>query len=427
MNLPLPFQVARATGNNLASGFRQVKDENSIDEILSQSMQSNDPAVLQNNIGKILSQVSPERQGAAIQYLESAYNNIQQQKKQESQFRREEGAGLVPGLHPTAQAAIYKEKAKSGRLAPYGLGGNSTDPFNQPNAQNGTSPYLSGVSEQQQVQTPQNITQPNQSVFRRLSRDQLVAATGSPDKEISEPAKAELRAQEAEERERKADTRELRKETLPLRQLVIEQANAARESIRNKSHLIDLIDKGNINDPSFAIFAESLPFNLGKRMLSDDTVEYKGGLVDEFSDLKNIFKGATRVKEVEIYENKLADLYLDDSQKKAILKSRINASKIPIIREEAAAEVEEKYPNISALQFNKKVEELAKPKVNALFNSVWDEQKSVLDQAESRKGVPLDYDDPQDRQILDQILKEANGNRTRAREIAKKKGYKIGK
>ncbi len=219
----------------------------------------------------------------------------------------------------------------------------------------------------------------------------------------------------------------MRKETLPLKQEIINRANLSRDSIRNKNHLLEIIDRGDLNDPTYVIFAESLPGGLGKRLLSEDTVEYKGGLVDEFSDLKNIFKGATRVKEIELYENKLADTYLTDSQKKAILKSRINSAKIDLLREEAAAEVEERYPNITALQFNKKVDELVKPKIDSLFNNVWGDQKAALDQAEARKKIPLDYDDPEGKQILDQILKEAGGNRQKARDIAKKKGYTVGK
>lgn len=218
---------------------------------------------------------------------------------------------------------------------------------------------------------------------------------------------------------------ENRKQTLPLKQEIIERANIARESVKNKSHLIDLINKGDINDPTYATFLESLPFNLGKRLLSNDTVEYKSGLVDEFRDLKNIFQGATRVKEVQIYENKLADLYLDDSQKKAILASRIDASKADIIKEEAAQEIEEKYPDISALQFNKKVNDLAKEKMNNLFDSVWGKQKDILDQAEKRKSIPLDINDPEDYKIMNQIFLEASGDAKKALELAKKKGYKI--
>lgn len=401
-----PFDVARATGNNLASGFRKVNDENAIESILSQAMQGG-PEQLQGAIGQILSQVSPERQPAAIKYLEGSLERLDQQEKlsreQEKLGREKEAAkkaGVDPDLPIGLQKEQFKTNAKNKRLdSIYGSGEQSNSQSNQPVSQNGG--------------------------LRALPDEQLEKLSGHPDKEVSEPAKQVLKSRQELAKEDRADLREKRKETLPLRQVIIEEANLARDSIRNKSHLIEIIDRNNLDDPTFAIFAESLPANLGKRMLSEDTVEYKGGLVDEFGDLKNIFKGATRVKEVEIYENKLADLYLTDSQKKAILKSRINASKVPIIREEAAAEVEEKYPNLSALQFNKKVDEIAKPKIDKLFNSVWDEQKSILDQAERRKEIPLDPKDPEDYSILKQLLMEAGGDKQKARDIAKKKGYKF--
>jgi hypothetical protein len=259
--------------------------------------------------------------------------------------------------------------------------------------------------------------------LRDLSDDQLVQLSGV--KGYAEMAKQELKRRQEDNKEVRADIRDRNKEVAPLKKTIIERADAARESIRGKEHLNELIDKGDIDDPYYATFLESLPYNLGKRFMSEDTVEYKGGLVDEFKDLKNTFQGATRVKEIEIYENKLADLYLTDNQKKAILKSRINADKIHLLREEAATEVEEKHPNLSALQFNKKVEETLKPKMNALFNNVWDEQKSILDRAESRKDLPLDLNDPEDAEVVRQILKEAKGNYKEAEKIAKKKGYKF--
>lgn len=403
------YEAGRLAAERVGAGMDKRRDTNAIENILSQAMSSNDPSVLQNSIGQILSQVSPERQGPALEYLQNTYAGIQKKQEQEKQFQREREAGLVPGINATSQAAIYKEGQKGKRL------NQANDMFGQPS---------SGQAPTQQAPFNTGTQQP---VSNDARKKKLLALTGHPDQEIRNRAKAELDAIQAAEKNDRADLRELRKETLPLKQNLIARADASRESIRNKSHLLDLIDKGNLNDPTFAIFAESLPFNLGKRMLSDDTVEYKGGLVDEFSDLKNIFKGATRVKEVEIYENKLADIYLDDSQKKAILKSRINTAKIDLIREEAAQEVEEKFPNITALQFNKKIAEIAQPKIDALFNTIWGEQKAVLDQAEALKKIPLDYDDPQGKQILDQIMKEAGGNRNKAREIAKKKGYIIGK
>ena len=414
------FQVAQQTANNFAQSFKNTQENNVIEGILSQAMESGDPAVLQSSIGKILSGVSPERQGPAIQYLQNAYQNVEKRRLEAQGRGAAKEGGYTYGAPPQVAAAQVKESAKAKRLSQYGIGGD------QQNA--GQIPQATQQTGQQDVSgAPQQPAQETQTILERMTPDQLRRLTGHPDREVSEPAKALLSKIESQEKGDRDDIRELRKETLPLKQEIINRANLSRESIRNKNHLIEIIDRGNLDDPTFAIFAENLPGGLGKRLLSEDTVEYKGGLVDEFADLKNIFKGATRVKEVEIYEAKLADTYLTDSQKKAILKSRINGSKVDILREEAAQEVEEKYPNITALQFNKKVDEILKPKVDSLFNSVWGDQKSALDQAEASKKIPLDYDDPEGRQIHIQIMKETGGDRSKARDLAKKKGYTIGK
>lgn len=212
-----------------------------------------------------------------------------------------------------------------------------------------------------------------------------------------------------------------RQETLPIRKQLADKAIAASQGIQNKKHLLDLIEKGDINDPTFAALAESFPLNLGKRLLSNDTVEYKAGMIEEFGDLKNIFPGQVRVKEIELLEQKMADLYLTDDQKKSILGSRINALRADVIRAEVAQEIENE--PIGVLQFQQEVDKRAKPKLDALFNQILDEQKSIIQNAENRKKLPLDMNEPDDKKIAESILKEAGGNRNKAREIAKQKGY----
>jgi hypothetical protein len=230
------------------------------------------------------------------------------------------------------------------------------------------------------------------------------------------------RQQETGAKTREERRKALRQETLPIRTDLAKKAQYAEQGIQNKEHLIEIIERGDIDDPTYAILAEYFPLNLGKRLLSNDTVVYKSGLVDEFGDLRNIFKGQTRVKEIDVLEKKIADLYLTDDQKKAILKSRINSLKADIIRAEAAAELEDR-EDLGVLQFNKEVEKIAKPRLDALFGQILDEQKSIIDNAEKRKKVPLNLNDPEDLKIIDAILLEANKNPQKAKEIAKKKGY----
>lgn len=216
---------------------------------------------------------------------------------------------------------------------------------------------------------------------------------------------------------------ELRKEILPYINEISTKADLARNGIENKENLLDLIENGDIDDPTYAALAQALPLNLGKRLLSNDTVEYKAGLIEEFGDLRKLFQGQTRVKEIELLEEKIPDLYLTNDQKKAIIKSRINALRSDILREEAASEIEEMGKPMSLLKFKEKVNAKFNEKMKALANTVIDEQKSIIQNAENKKKLPLTYSDPDDKEIIDQILKESGGNVKKAEELAKKKGY----
>lgn len=193
MSAPSPFDVSRAIANNVGRGAQTARDENAIERILSQASQSGNPQVMQDSIGKILSQVSPERQGPALQYLQNTYANIQQ--KQEKAKAESLGktaaqqAGYTYGAPPQVQAQQAKDKAKSGRLAQYGLGGG------QPQGQ---IPSIVGAPVASNPNQPNPPVLPTQSPFKNLTDDQLVIASGAPDREVSEPAKEELKRRAAE-------------------------------------------------------------------------------------------------------------------------------------------------------------------------------------------------------------------------------------
>jgi hypothetical protein len=422
---PSAFDVGRATSNNIAGAFRQNRDTQAIDSILSQAVDSGDPKMLQSSIGQILSQVSPERQQDAIKVLEGSYNRVLESQKLKRSQEAARQAGINADLPPAVQAAQFKENAKNQRI------NNAQNVFNgqQQNAgmqqnspqQQVQPPFLPG---QQPNQSPQAKNAPNDPKARKRA---LLSLTGHPDMEVREQAKAELRQIEADEKNDRADARGMRKETQKLREEYANKASIAQQSIQEKEQLLGLIDTGKIDDPTLAVLFDAIPMKLGQRFLSKETVQYKGGLVNGYRDLRNIFSGATRVKEIDLLEQKIADIYLTDEQKKAMLKSSLNTLQYDVIKADAAAEVEKNYPHLGVLEFTKKVNELAKPKIDALANRIIDEQKYFIKDAENRKKIPLDYDDPEGRQILDQILQEAGGNRAKARDIAKKKGYTIGK
>jgi hypothetical protein len=120
-----PYLAARDIGNNISKGYREYKDENAIESILAQSSASGDPAVLQGSISKILSQVSPERQSGALQYLQNAYANVQKKQEQEkAQVLGREAAkqgGFTYGAPPAVQAQQVRNQKPS--AAAGGIGG----------------------------------------------------------------------------------------------------------------------------------------------------------------------------------------------------------------------------------------------------------------------------------------------------------------
>lgn len=215
------------------------------------------------------------------------------------------------------------------------------------------------------------------------------------------------------------------KETSKLREDIAIKGLEAQQSIKNKERALELIDTNKLDDPTVATFLESLPFNYGKRFLNPETIEYKAGLVDEFKDLRNLFSGATRVKELDILEHKIADLYLTDEQKKRVLKARINSLNADVLKSEIAAQLEQEMPGIGIGRFTVELNKRLNEKMKPLADQAIDEITNVFKEAETIKSRELDPRNPSDAQIGKQIFIEAGKNKKKAIELAKEKGYKF--
>lgn len=219
MGSPSAFEIGRLVGNNFQRSQTKQRDSSAIESILSEAMNSGNPESLQNNIGKILSQVSPERQGVAIQYLQNVYGNIQKQnearRSEQSQRQAAQEAGYTYGVPPQVAAQQLKDRSKAQRLQQYGLGGDPNAPANLPNAENGTPSYLAGIPAELNSNVRKNRTTDENmsnlsdiseqarknsvvSPLENMSDQQLRLLTGHPDREISEPAKAILKGRDEE-------------------------------------------------------------------------------------------------------------------------------------------------------------------------------------------------------------------------------------
>jgi len=333
-----------------------------------------------------------------------------------------EAAGLTSAQATKATLNSLREVASDERLGSI-LGGNGSEGLSQ--NQSSDSPTM---EENEGLDMPSRSPQRNYE--GEIQKWQKILADRDPRNRDFAKAKIEeiRRLQDLEFKKGQAGdkkTAALRAETMPIRKEIAEKANAATQGIQNKKQLLEVVRSGNIDDPTYAIIAQALPLRLGERMLSRESVQYRGGIIDEFKDLRTIFQGQTRMKEIDLLEDKVAGLYLTDEQKEALLNSRINALQADVIKGEVAAELEEEGDFGGALQFQKKVNERSKSRMKDLFNMVLDEQKSIIQNAENKKKIPLNANDPDDIEIIDQILEEAGGNWREAEKLAKKRGYKF--
>jgi len=236
------FQVAQQTANNFAQSFKNTQENNVIEGILSQAMESGDPAVLQSSIGKILSGVSPERQGPAIQYLQNAYQNVEKRRLEAQGRGAAKEGGYTYGAPPQVAAAQVKESAKAKRLSQYGIGGDQQNAGQIPQATQQTGQQDVSGAPQQPAQV---LTQPEgktQSAFRKLSDDQLILASGAPDREVSEPARLELnRRNEEKALKQKTEDRKI-KFGQDIGKKVLEKADAIAETLPIKQSALNLMN-----------------------------------------------------------------------------------------------------------------------------------------------------------------------------------------
>lgn len=236
----IAYQTANQIGNNLQQSFTKRKDENAIESILAEANSTNDPKVLQDTIGKILSNVSPERQGAAIKYLENAYKNVKDQEKLGRERKSAVDIGVNPDLPPTLQVAQFKEKSKSGRIE------NANKVFNQPDNR-----FKETNLDQNQIAVtqPDMIPERNQENQRK---QQLLQLTGHPDREVSERAKAELKNIETNEKlNQKKDEVKIKRQT-DISQEILKQNEKEAQELTSSESSLSLMEDAIVNkDLSF--------------------------------------------------------------------------------------------------------------------------------------------------------------------------------
>lgn len=438
MSSPSPFMVAREASNNLGNAFTRVKDENNIERILAGAMSSGSPEVLQNSIGQILSQVSPERQGAAIQYLQSAFNNAEKKKlmaKEDAEKKRRREAaeklGLSADLPDALQLEQFKQNAKQSRLnqvfgqpqPPASVGGpvtpaGSRDQGTQPNA-----PARQPLAEANQNQAD--------NPFFRFSDGQLVALSGSEDREIAEGAKQELKRRQEKAKIDQRMQSDVFRADLDRAQKILLKADEIAETLPQKTTALNLMDN--------AISSRNLewwsPDNLAEvtgieAFRSPEGALFKTAAKEYF--LGSISRAGTRPNQW--IEQQISDMLTKIGRSTAANLSVSRALRNELDLDRERVRVTEEISNrlreqgdlsMSKLgpEVNKHMQNYAETKQRELFNDL--RAIKAIDDKQPQKFKKVESGTEISKVMAQALLRQFNNDATKAREEAQKLGYKF--
>lgn len=165
--------MGKAFGDSMGAIQEKYNDRTALDDILDNASKSTNPNALTDAMGQILNKVSPAMQGKALEVLKYKYEGLQAQKKQEKELAQKQSerqakinAGFDADLPNALAKDVYKGQQKDKRLA--------------------------NVFGDQSGDMQQN-SEPSENPFANFSDDKLVALSGHPDREVSEPSKQELK------------------------------------------------------------------------------------------------------------------------------------------------------------------------------------------------------------------------------------------
>lgn len=436
MGSPSPFEIGRLVGNNLHKSQAKQRDSSAIEAILSEAMNSGTPEALQNSIGKILSQVSPERQGVAVQYLQNAYGNIQ--KKQEAsrqeanQRQAAQDAGYTFGVPPQVAAQQLKDKAKGQRLQQYGLGGDANAPSNLPNAENGTPAYLGGAGQEgaQNMGQPQNQPKTPENVLEKMPDHQLRLLTGHPDREISEPAKAILKGRDEERNLTQKKNENWTKFGMERAKKVLDKAEEIAQSLPVKKTALNLM-KSALTSRNLGYFTrDNLAELTGiEAFRSPEGAVFKTAGKEYF--LGNISRAGARPNQW--IEQQIADMMTkvgrDTDANLSVARALENETAIDEERvrltEEIFGDLRNQDKDVGELgpMVNKKLARFAEQKQNELFNDL--RAIKAVSENKPQKFHKVEQGTKISSYMVDALLNSFNNDPEKALKEAQKLGYSI--
>lgn len=353
---------------------KDYRDRQNIGQLLDQYSDPNNPMGYNKTINTLLSSVrNPQLRQNAIAGLQA------QEEQKQSALKKQniKNALISKGLNPAyadLDPSIAKDLIDMDMANNMFGGGFNPNASNQSQIPNGNNQFSNVMQNQPNVQNQNTIQSPfDLSTVPDANLNQMLI-----NKYTKPIAEKEIQRRENEKKNAIEARKQSIKDTEKYRTKIADNASYARKTIQNKKQQMELINKGDINNPLVLWATDKLPGAIQNKLLSTDTQLYKSGLFEEFGVLKQMFPGQIRVKEIELLEDKLATLDKSDEAKKKILEVGIQKAKEDIIMQKAAAKVEKEFPDLPLLQFQEKVDEYAQPEKDKLYEDLTKEYNDIF-------------------------------------------------
>jgi len=313
-----------------------------------------------------------------------------------------QGTPSQPGFSPNAPAMAARNATALNTQGVPQMG-------NVPQATPQVMPQQRQISPEQEAAAYEQAAQEAAAIHDKNAYDFYQNKTNEIRKDIRQQKKFDFQSEEKRRAER-----------LPILQQYANEAKSASDVIANQEELLRLVNTGDLDNPLFATLANNvIPYDLAKQFLSPETVTYEAIRAANFAEIRNMFKGTTNLKEIEIEDARLAGTFLNDLQKKAVLNARIKAEGAKLIKAQAAEEIDAKYPNASVLEFQNRTEKLAKKNLEQYAKEYAQEIKRVI-------GLrPLSNVNQADRELVKKYIVKNNGNLDKAYKQLEDDGYKF--
>lgn len=348
MSSPSAFEIGRNVGNNLGNAFAKVKDENAIERILSDAMGTGDPEVLQNSIGKILSQVSPERQGVAMQYLQNAYANVQKKQEQSKMETKErtaaQEAGYTYGAHP--QVAAQQVKNQQPTKPAGGLGGQAVpeeigSAINKVITENPNANADQLALEFDKARIPTAFS--NRYVENRRRQDESKAGNEREDKKLS-----------------RNEELQFHKESEKYDEDLLKQTRVAKAQAETLSNIENSIKSGNIKPSSLSNIFKGfgkIGDKIAEALLNKDEATLLSSIPQLLEGWKDIFGVRLTDADLKLLQDKLPSIGKTPGANNAIIKILRKYSDMTLLRNQIAEEIKSKTKGLRPLGFASQVEQ----------------------------------------------------------------------